>query len=182
MDLPFALETDLERKICADPEWQVGADWGVPRPGHWEGKVAAHIAEVLENIDEAGPEDSDRMRLRLIALVHDTFKYKVDHDRHNVGTNHHAWIARNWSERYIDDHDILDIIELHDEAYNSWSMGAHKGKWEKAEGRARNLIDRLGSRLPLYLQFYRADNRTSSKSQEPLQWFENLVRRTTQPS
>ena len=136
--------------------------------------MSAHIAEVLRNIDEGKPTSEDRTRLRLIALVHDTFKFKVDRSRPNVGTNHHAWLARNWSEQYIVDRDILDIIELHDEAYNSWSMGAHKGKWEKAEGRARNLIDRLGPRLPLYLQFYRADNKTDSKRQDPLLWFEKL--------
>jgi hypothetical protein len=174
-DLPFELETDLERRICADPEWQEGAAWGVPRPGHWEGAISAHIAEVLGNIDDAEPNDEDRTKLRLIAIVHDTFKYKVRDDRPNVGTNHHAWLARNWAERYIDDLDVLDVIELHDEAYNSWSMGARKGRWEKAEGRARNLIDRLGPRLALYLQFFRADNRTDSKRQEPLEWFERMI-------
>jgi hypothetical protein len=137
--------------------------------------VSAHIADVLGNIDEADPAPEVRKKLRLIALVHDTFKYKVRDDRPNVGTNHHAWLARRWAERYVDDRDVLDVIELHDEAYNSWSMGAHKGKWEKAEGRVRNLLERLGPRLPLYLQFFRADNRTDSKRQEPLEWFERLA-------
>jgi hypothetical protein len=67
------------------------------------------------------------------------------------------------------------VIELHDEAYNSWSMGARSKRWEKAEGRARNLIERLGPRLPLYLRFFRADNRTDSKRREPLDWFEELA-------
>lgn len=178
-ELPFELETELEHRICADPEWQEGAAWGQPRPGHWEGAVSAHVADVLRNIDRAGPPSDERARLRLIALVHDTFKYKVRQGRPNVGTNHHAWIARNWAERYIDDRDVLDVIELHDEAYNSWSMGAHKGKWDKAEGRVRNLLNRLGPRLPLYLRFFRADNRTDSKRQEPLEWFEKVAAEET---
>ena len=37
MHLPFQLETDLEKQICADPTWQQGAMWGEPRPGHTEG-------------------------------------------------------------------------------------------------------------------------------------------------
>ena len=51
MELPFQLETDLERKIAADPEWQQGVLWGEPRPGHNEGQVMYHIADVLTNVD-----------------------------------------------------------------------------------------------------------------------------------
>jgi hypothetical protein len=175
VELSFDLETDLERRIAADPEWQEGITWGEPRPGHQEGAVSAHIADVLRNIDEDAAGSPERERLRLIALIHDSFKFKVDRSRHNVGTNHHAWIARSWAERYVTDRDVLDVIELHDEAYNSWSMGDRSDRWDKAEGRARNLIERLGPRLPLYLQFFRADNRTDSKRAEPLEWFERLA-------
>ena len=47
MDLPFQRETALEERICADAAWQRGACVGEPRPGHREGQVMYHIAEVL---------------------------------------------------------------------------------------------------------------------------------------
>jgi hypothetical protein len=177
MQLPFQVETELERTICADPEWQEGAAWGEPRPGHSEGKMMYHIADVLANVDRQATTDEERRALRLIALIHDTFKHRVDRTRQPTGDNHHAAIARRFAERYIDDPALLEIIELHDEAYNSWVTGARGGKWDKAEGRAERLVSRLGPALPLYLRFYQADNRTDAKEQTPLHWFEQFLRR-----
>jgi hypothetical protein len=129
MDLPFQRETILEERICADVAWQQGVLWGEPRPGHSEGQVMYHIAEVLANIDHLARTDEERRDLRLIALIHDTFKYRVDPTKPRVGNNHHATIARQFAERYIDDAAILDIIELHDEAFNAWRLGASKGRF-----------------------------------------------------
>ena len=123
MHLPFSLETDLERTIAADPAWQQGVIWGKPRYGHLEGAVQFHIADVLANIDRQQPLPDDRTKLRLIALVHDTFKYRVNELKPKMGNNHHAHIARLFAEKYIHDPVILDLIELHDEAYNSWRLG-----------------------------------------------------------
>jgi len=176
MELPFTLETELEEKIAADPEWQQGIVWGKPRSGHAEGQVMYHIAEVLANIDRQSPPEDERRVLRLIALVHDTFKYRVNEKKPRAGENHHGYIARKFAERYIDDPVILEIIELHDEAYNSWRLGAFKGKWERAEERITNLLQRIGSALPLYIRFFHADNETDSKDQAPLVWFESYLK------
>jgi hypothetical protein len=177
MQLPFSTENDVEARIVADPAWQEGARWGEPRPGHPEGSVASHIAEVLTNVDRHAIDEDDRARLRLAALVHDTFKYQVDQTKPKSGDNHHAMLARRFAEGYLDDPDLLDVIELHDEAYNSWAKGIRSGDWASAEDRARALLCRLGSRLPFYLRFYRADNQAGSKSQEPLEWFDQLIAR-----
>jgi len=95
-------KTELERRIVADPEWQEGAAWGDPRPGHPEGAVAAHIEEVLSNVDDVAVDERDRERLRLVALIHDTFKYRVVRGQTRTGGNHHAMIARGFAERYVD--------------------------------------------------------------------------------
>ncbi|REJ72897.1 MAG: HD domain-containing protein [Planctomycetota bacterium] len=173
-ELPFSLETDLERRIAADPDWRTGADWGRPRSGHPEGAVKAHIADVLRNIDAFFSESANRERLRLIALIHDTFKFQVDPARPRSGENHHAMKARRFAERYITDADVLDVIELHDEAYNAWQKGARDGKWEKAEQRTESLLAGLGDRLGLYLAFYRCDNMTGDKQQDCFDWFLSL--------
>jgi len=176
VELPFRTETELEKRICTDPEWQQGVVWGTPRTGHMEGPVMYHIADVLANVDRQATTEQERHALRLIALLHDAFKYCVDPSKPKVGENHHAFIARKFAERYISDPVLLEIIELHDEAYNSWRLGAVRGKWDRAEERANCLITRLGPSLPLYLRFFRCDNRTASKDQAPLDWFEQFLR------
>lgn len=168
-------ETEREGLIVADPEWQAGAAWGRPRRGHPEGAVSAHVAEVLANVDRVAIGAEDRERLRFVALVHDTFKYRVDRSRSREGENHHAMIARRFAERYTDDPELLEVIELHDEAFNAWVGGAWRGRWEAAEARARRLIERLGESRDFYLRFYEADNQTGSKLQAPLVWFRALA-------
>ncbi len=179
LELPFSLETPLEKAIATDPEWQKGVVWGKPRTGHLEGPIMYHIEDVLANIDRQAlkcPSQEERRELRLIALVHDTFKYRVDETKPKIIPNHHAYIARKFAERYIHDPVLLEIIELHDEAYNSWRLGAYKGRWEHAEERVDRLLVRIGSSLPLYVRFFHADSETESKNPAPIAWFEQLLK------
>lgn len=168
-------ETGLEALIVADPEWIAGAHWGRPRPGHPEGKVLLHILDVLELIDQVALDAEDRERLRLVAIVHDAFKHKVDTSKPRSGPNHHGALARAFADDYIDDEEVLEVIELHDEAYNCWGVGARRGDWGKAHWRAEKLIERLGSSLGFYLRFYKCDNGTDGKDREPFEWFANLA-------
>ena len=175
--LPFPLINDTERQIAADPEWQAGLRYGVPRPGHPEGAVLWHVRDVLDNVERLYGDSPWRERLRLIALVHDAFKYRVDPQRPRRGDNHHATHARRFAERHISAPAVLDVIELHDEAYNAWQCGHRDSDWQRAEERAAALLDRLGDTLELYLAFYRCDNATGDKSKEPFLWFLDLIRR-----
>ena len=170
-------ETPLEARLMAEPRWRAGAAWGEPRPGHPEGTIAAHVAEVLANLDRASLDVAARRKLRLVALLHDTFKHQVDPGRPPTGANHHGAIARRFAERHLDDPDVLELLELHEEAYNAWLTGVRRGSWARAEVRVERLRERLGPRLGLYLAFYRADNATGDKHDEPLRWFEALVAR-----
>jgi hypothetical protein len=79
--MPIVPETLVEERIMADPEWIAGASWGVPRRGHPEGRVDAHVVEVLANVERVAVDRRDRERLRLIALVHDSLKHRVDRKR-----------------------------------------------------------------------------------------------------
>ena len=161
--------------VCDDPDWQRGAAWGAPRPGHPEGTVLAHIADVLANVEREARSPEERRRLRLVALLHDVGKVDVDRSRPRVGTNQHGFRARRLAERFIAEPCILEVIELHDEGYNSWLTGKRRRDWERAEKRARRLLERLGPALPLYLAFFRADNATAGKSRDSLAWFERLI-------
>lgn len=170
-------ETELEKRIVADPDFIEGALYGKPRAGHPEGQVVYHIHEVLDNVEKYSTPDN-RSDLRLIAIIHDTFKNKVDHTKPKVGMNHHAMIARRFAQKFVQIPEyVLDIIELHDEAYNAWQQGGRKGDWYKANTRAKSLLSKLQTeeRINLYLAFYKCDNLTGDKEQENFIWFSNLV-------
>jgi RimJ/RimL family protein N-acetyltransferase len=167
-------ETPLEEEICADPAWRAGVAWGEPRSGHPEGTVIAHIADVLLNVERVAAGAADRERLRLAAIVHDACKRDVDRSRPKTGSNHHAMRARRFAERHLSDADLLDVIELHDDAYLAWRHGRRTGDWAGAERRARALLDRLGDRFGLFMRFYQADNETGGKTDEHRHWFGGL--------
>ena len=103
-------ETTLEQRIVSDQRWIAGASWGVPRPGHPEGEVRLRILEVLAGLDRQALDQSARARLRLVALVHDTFKNEVDRRLPRSGENHHAMIARRFTEAFTHDLDLLERL------------------------------------------------------------------------
>jgi hypothetical protein len=175
-DLPFALETDDERAIAADPEWQEGVEWGAARRGHPEGAVKHHIADVLANVEREATSPEERRRLRLAALVHDAFKYRAAEGSARVGSEgHHGWHAARFLERFVADPELVDVVLWHDEAFAAW-LGLRRDR-QRAEARARALVRRLGPALPLFLRFFRADNATEGKSPKSVEWFEEITRR-----
>jgi hypothetical protein len=177
VDLPFELETDLERRIAADPDWREGVEWGKARRGHPEGAVKHHIAHVLENVEREATSPEERRRLRLAALVHDTFKFRAPEGSARVGSEgHHGTYAARFLERYVDDGELVTVVRWHDEAFAAWMVLASRGDRRRAEQRARALVKRLGGTLPLYLRFFRADNATEGKSPKSVSWFESVAR------
>ena len=177
MDFPFDLETDVERRIAADPEWQQGAEWGRPRRGHPEGSVKQHIADVLENVEREASSPEERRRLRLAALVHDSFKYRAPEASAPVGSpGHHGTLAAAFLARFVDDPGLIQVVHWHDEAFAA-AQQWRRGKKKRAEHRIQALVERLGAALPLYAKFFRTDNATGDKDQRSVEWFEELVRK-----
>ena len=173
-ELPFILETQLEWEIAADPAWLQGITWGTPRSGHPEGLVMFHIRDVLNNIDHFFGGSSDRPALRLIALTHDTFKYQVV--RSELGSvQSHGYLARKFAEQYVSDFRILEVIELHDQAYKAYLFITQHGDHEAAEWHAKNLITRLGKNIDLFMHFYLCDVQTGNKSSIHYEWFKRVA-------
>jgi hypothetical protein len=176
MTLPFELENEIERAIAADPEWLRGVEWGTPRRGHPEGAVKDHIADVLANLDREPVEEEERRRLRLAALVHDSFKYRAAEGTAPVGSpGHHGSHAARFLERFVDDPELVELVRWHDEAFAAWFGLNRRSDRQRAERRARALVERLGPSLPLYLTFLRADNGTRGKSRDAVDWFERVI-------
>lgn len=175
----FEPETDLERRVVADPVVLEGLAWGEPRRGHPEGPVGHHVADLLETIDAWGEQESRRRELRFIALVHDALKYQVRDWLPRSGTNHHAARARRLAESYVDDERLLATIELHDRPYGIWRKLKRTGELD--ERRFEDMIQRVPDR-DLFLRFVELDGSTEGKRSEPIEWFKaELERRGLAP-
>lgn len=163
-------ETKLEQKLIAQPDWIEGALWGKPRHGHPEGRVIYHIREVLDNVEKITAHPQVRCQLRLITLLHDTFKFQ---EAQNLRVKHHAVYAREFASQFVRDKAVLDVIELHDEAYYSWRL--RDTQPEISQSRLAALLQRLGNELDLFYWFFLCDTFTGDKTLEPVSWFGQLI-------
>lgn len=168
-------ETSLEKGILLAPEILKGLDWGTPRFGHPEGKVLYHVREVLDNIEQLNVDKLSRQKLRLITIVHDTFKYLEDKSKKRDWSKHHSVLARQFMEKFTEDQAVLDVIELHDEAYYAWRLIKLYNKEIEGKKKLEQLLNRLGDNLQLYYLFFKCDTQTGDKIQAPLKWFEKIL-------
>ena len=168
-------ETELEMRLLQDPAFTEGLSWGTPRYGHPEGEIYKHIREVLENINLLGVQGVDRERLRVVAFAHDSFKHKESRGIPRDWSKHHSVLARQFLERFTDDPHVLEIVELHDEAYYAWRMEFLHRKVVPGRIRLNALLERVENFLQLYYLFFKCDTRTGDKTQAPLLWFEREI-------
>jgi hypothetical protein len=154
-------ETELEQQLLADPRLRAGLDWGAPRSGHPEGRVADHVAAMLAAI---APDDPLRRDLRFLALVHDSFKVEVRPHEPWSPDNDHAMLGRRFAERYTSDERLLSTLERHDEPYWIWR---HPGAPERA---LRPLLERLPD-PELFARFVELDAANEGKDLTFLWWF-----------
>lgn len=162
-------ESNLERDLIKSEAFRKGLFWGKPRYGHPEGKVVYHIREVLDNVDKLQVDQVTRSKLRLITFTHDTFKYQEDKSDWSM---HHSILARKFLEGYIEDESVLNIVELHDEAYYCWRLKMLYNRTEEGNKRLDALKAKIGDNMQLYYLFFKCDTRTGDKTQSPLYWFE----------
>jgi hypothetical protein len=175
MAAPITPDTELERALLADPRLRAGLEWGAPRPGHPEGRVADHVAAILAAI---APDDPLRDDLRLLAIAHDSFKAEVRPDEPWSHDNDHATLARRFAERYVADERLLTTLELHDEPYWIWRHA------EAPERALRRLLERLPD-TELFARFVELDAANDGKDLSFLWWFRRELaiagRRPTHP-
>ena len=170
----FAPQNDLEGEVASDPELAAGLAWGQPRPGHPEGAVGAHVADLLRTLEEGEDDPERRRQLRFVALVHDSFKYRVHDWLPKTGGNHHAARARRFAERFTDDERLLATIELHDKPYAIWRKMKRKGSLD--EDAFREMMECVPD-PELFLRFIELDGSTEGKDPEPIEWFRDELER-----
>lgn len=166
-------ENELEASFLDDAAFRRGLQWGVPRYGHPEGAIWCHILEVNANIDRLAISAANRRLLRIVSWVHDTFKYLEDRSTPRDWSKHHGILARRFLENYVQDPLLLNLVELHDEAYYIWRLSTAMGeKNQRVAEKTKQLRQRMGSYWQLYYLFYKCDTATGDKTQAPMKWFE----------
>src|SRR5262245_18641433 len=143
----FAPESALERALLSEPELLEGWSWGKPRRGHPEGPVGNHVATMLAAIPDDDPLRAD---LRLLTLLHDTFKYRVQDGGDYSPDNDHAMLAHDFADRYGCPKRIALTLALHDAPYWVW----HR------RGGDPELLERVLARAPdreLLIRFVELD-------------------------
>jgi HD domain len=166
-------ESELERALIADPELREGLAWGRPRKGHPEGTVGAHAADLLRTVDRWGETGQRREELRVLALIHDSMKYRVRDWLPKVGENHHAIRARRFAERYTTDERLLATIEHHDRPYALWRKQRRTGRVDEKR------LDRMLEDIPdmeLFVRFVELDGSTEGKTAGPIEWLKEQAR------
>lgn len=156
--------------VVADPRYQKHLDWGETRPGHPEGTVRAHIAELELNLEALRPRlsETDYWRLKLLVHTHDLFKADSQPGVAITHPRSHASLARQFLSEFCDDRDLLAMVQYHDEPFALWRQFKAKGKYSLKRFMAllKNITD-----WNLFLAFNIIDGCTKGKSREPLQWF-----------
>jgi len=164
----FEPEGPLESALVRDPQLLDGLAWGKPRKAHPEGRIGNHVADLLREIDAAGETGERRALLRVVALLHDSFKGEVTKWLPRSGENHHAMRARRFAERFTDDERLLATIELHDRPYSIWRKMRRR---RRLDGDAlEEMLDRLPDH-ELFLRFVEVDGASEAKDPEPIRWF-----------
>jgi hypothetical protein len=155
--------------LIEDQRYQRNLDWGEARPGHPEGSVRAHIAEVEQNLEAIRSKlsDTDYWKLRLLIHSHDTFKGEAQPGVAITDHNSHASLARAFLASFCHEPDLLAMVQYHDEPFALWRQAASKGRCNRERFEA--LLTRIAD-WNLFLAFNIVDGCTEGKGRDPLQW------------
>ena len=161
--------------ITSDPRYQRNLDWGEVRPGHPEGTVRAHIAELERNLEQlrAKVSEAEYWRLKVLVHTHDTFKAEAQPSAPIAAPNSHASLARAFLAEFCDDGDMLATVQFHDEPFALWRQFKLKGRLN--EERLNTLLTSIRD-WNLFLAFNIIDGCTQGKRRDPLRWLFRLLK------
>lgn len=160
--------TALEATILSQEDIQQGLAWSRPIIGHPEKNIATHIRAVLQKIDTVAIHKEDRLRLRLAAITHDTFKYK---EHKFISGQSHGLLARKFMETYTNDQGLLNLLQYHDEPYYAWQLAYCQHNFVLAEKRINKLFEIIHPDWAFFYRFFICDASTGDKILAPTKWF-----------
>jgi hypothetical protein len=167
-------------RVMADQRYQenIEFEYEWSQPGHPEGKVKHHIADLeanLERLKHLLPDEEFYWKLKFLIHVHDTFK--AHEIREHVPANHpesHESLARAFASEFTDNVDMLNIVQYHDENYTLWKQFKKNGRYNRIW--FQYLLDTIQD-WDLFLAFTLIDGHTQGKEIEKLSWFIQEVSR-----
>ena len=165
------------QQIISDARYLKNIEFGEPRPGHPEGKVKYHIAELEENLNvlrSRGISDDQYWKLKFLIHVHDTFKVEAVPNSAILNPNSHASLARKFSSEFTNDSDLLNMVQYHDMNFALWKQLKGTGfyDFERFSTLLETIID-----WDLFLMFIILDGSTKGKDPEKIRWFINEVKK-----
>jgi hypothetical protein len=168
---------NLIEKVIADSRYQENIEYGEPRSGHPEGKLKYHIAELegnLKALQAHGISEEQYWKLKFMIHIHDMFKKEALPDVRILDPQSHASLAKGYAGQLIDDADVLNMIQFHDENYALWHQFRVKGAYDV--GRFEKLLKTIQD-WELFLMFLILDGSTTGKDRSPLKWFISEVKK-----
>lgn len=155
--------------ITRDDRYLGALDWGQPRPGHPEGTVRAHIAELEANLAQLSGKLSpdDVWKLKLLIHTHDTFKKDAEQGVAIAHPDSHASLARSFLSEFCSDADLLAMVQYHDEPFALWRKFSATGHLDHR--RFEQLLGAIED-WNLFLAFEIIDGCTAGKDRAPLRW------------
>lgn len=162
---------DILEKIMSDARYQKNVEYGEPRAGHPEGKIKFHIQELEENLERLVPRgisEDQYWKLKFLIHLHDTFKAEATPNVPILNPESHASLAQKFAAEFIDDQDLLNMLQFHDVNYALWLQFQRTGSYD--EQRLRNLLQAIQD-WDLFLMFLILDGSTKGKDRSTLEWF-----------
>ena len=167
---------DIIEQIVSDPRYLKNIEYGEPRSGHPEGKVKLHIADLEKILEKFTSRISEEQywKLKFLIHVHDTFKGEAIPNSPIESSHSHASLARAFASEFIDDADLLNMIQFHDVNFALWKEYAATGSYDLE--RLSRLLDTIAD-WDLFLIFLIIDGSSTGKDPEKLRWFIAEVRK-----
>lgn len=165
------------KQVTNDVRYLKNIEHGEPRPGHPEGKVKHHIAELEENLEtlrSRGISEEQYWKLRFLIHVHDTFKADAIPNSAIQSPNSHASLARKFASEFTDDSDLLNMVQYHDVNFALWKQLKAAGTYDIK--RFSTLLETIMD-WDLFLMFIILDGSTRGKDPEKIRWFINEVKK-----
>jgi hypothetical protein len=155
--------------IKADPRYVKNLDWGKALPGHPEGTIRAHIAELERNLQALLPRltEEEYWKLKLLIHTHDICKPESKPGVAITDPASHASLAQAFLAAHCDDPDLQAMVQYHDEPFALYRQFRNKGKYDQKRFEA---LLRAIKDWNVFLAFTIIDGCTAGKSREPLRW------------